>query len=37
MKRKAINDVVLDTLEIQDNACSHKRNALSKLSVDEQC
>jgi hypothetical protein len=33
MKGKAINDVCLDTLETQNDACSHKRNALLKLLV----
>jgi hypothetical protein len=34
MKRKAINDICLDTLETQNNACSHKRNALSRLLLE---
>jgi hypothetical protein len=36
MKRKRINEVGLDALEIQNDACSYKRDALPKPSVCEQ-
>jgi hypothetical protein len=36
MKREAINDVGLYALEIQNDARSHKRDALPKSSVGKQ-